>query len=273
MGIKNFITNVFFSSICVCCSENLPITQQEALCESCKKAFVPLDNPKIERPPLEAIVSCCKYSGAARVIVHKFKYKNRKDIGRFFAYKMANELIKYNLTPTVITYVPTRKNERGRFNQSKYLAKHIANYLNIPCICFLVKNRKTKSQTVCKTYLHRRQNVKGAFTLSDKQMSPINEKILIADDVFTTGATMSECANVLLESGAQCVYGVTFARTLIGAKESEINFEFSHEPQAITYHDIPYNPNLLLKKAQHIKKRKERKKRIDSILHPRKDNK
>ena len=95
---------------------------------------------------------------------------------------------------------PTRKRERG-FNQSGEIARHFSRIVGIPVAQhWLLRTRPTKVQAGL-TRRERRHNVSGAFAMS-KQADVDGKTVLVIDDVFTTGATLNECARILRQSGA-----------------------------------------------------------------------
>ena len=96
-----------------------------------------------------------------------------------------------------ITYVPMhRKDKRSRgFNQSQLLAKELSKLMNIGCFQTLIKVRQTDPQHILEGK-KRLTNLKGAFKIVDKSLIK-GRKILIIDDVVTTGSTLSECSKTL----------------------------------------------------------------------------
>lgn len=112
----------------------------------------------------------------------------------------------------VITWVPIhgrRKWKRG-YDQSELLAQRIGNKLGMPCVKLLKKVRHTKAQSGLNGESERRANVLGAYALlPDVQVE--GKRILLVDDVVTTGATLSECARILRMAGAVQVFCVTLA--------------------------------------------------------------
>ena len=102
-----------------------------------------------------------------------------------------------------------RQNWRG-FNQSALLAKLIAQQTGLQFADALIRTKHTKPQMSLKS-AERHLNIRGIFSL--KQGSEIkNKKILLIDDVWTTGSTLKECAAVLKRNGAKSVWGITIAR-------------------------------------------------------------
>jgi len=112
----------------------------------------------------------------------------------------------------VVTAVPlhfTRLLGRG-FNQSELVGKGLADRLNLVYADnILYRSRKTDSQ-VEKSKSERRENVLNAFKIFDRKLVK-NKKILLVDDVITTGATVKECAKVLKRAGAKEVWALTLA--------------------------------------------------------------
>ncbi len=97
------------------------------------------------------------------------------------------------------------------FNQAEEIAKFLSLTLKIPLISdVLLKIKETQSQTEL-TAEDRSKNVKGVFVCRNENLIK-NKKILLVDDVFTTGATMQECSRVLKQAGAKEIWGITAAR-------------------------------------------------------------
>jgi len=124
----------------------------------------------------------------------------------------------------VLVPVPLHKKKlksRG-FNQSEEIAKHLAKAWDIPLLSdVLIKSRKTISQTILDKE-QREDNIHGAFSLREshpftRQRKGGDEiiqgkKVLLVDDIYTTGATMNECASALKRAGAKEVWGIAVAR-------------------------------------------------------------
>jgi len=118
------------------------------------------------------------------------------------------DLSSFTLIP--IPLYKKRLKWRG-FNQSEEIAKGLASYLKIPLIndC-LIKTRETLPQ-IDLSGEERKKNIKNVFLIKNRELIQ-NKKILLVDDVYTTGSTMEECAAKLLESGANEVVGIVVAR-------------------------------------------------------------
>src|SRR4030095_16822756 len=104
---------------------------------------------------------------------------------------------------------PARLRERG-FNQAELLGTILARKINVPLGCALERIRYTTTQTAFDR-TERMENLRGAFRLRRK-IDVRGLRVLLVDDILTTGSTLSECARVLREAGAQSIYAVTAAR-------------------------------------------------------------
>jgi ComF family protein len=122
---------------------------------------------------------------------------------------------------SAITVVPvplhTRKQAQRGFNQAEMIARGALKQLSRPkrfdlCTGVLLRRRETGSQ-IGLTRHQRRENMRGAFAVSDPTRI-LNRDIILIDDVYTTGTTASECARVLRRAGAARVWVATVARTL-----------------------------------------------------------
>lgn len=197
---------------CVICGERLSITER-AVCSSCylhlprtTYQFTPYDNPMTQLfwglAPISRATALFFYEPHAEAaqLVYDLKYANRPDIGEDIGRMMAEEMqmADYFTGVDVIIPVPLsskRKRQRG-YNQSEMIARGICEMTHIPIITHALK-RKHFHQSQTSLMRHQRQeNVAEMFELRDAK--DLNDKhILLVDDVCTTGATLTACANVL----------------------------------------------------------------------------
>jgi len=172
----------------------------------------------------EFAVAACRAQGAVRELVHQFKYDRRLQLRGALAALMLRTLEEprlagENLADWLLVPVPLhRSRELDReFNQSWELCQRLAQWTGIPAANVLARIRETDTQASLDRD-ERLRNLRGAFAL--RQPRPWQAKtalqgrrILLVDDVFTTGATTSECARVLRrEGGAEKVVVITAAR-------------------------------------------------------------
>lgn len=174
----------------------------------------------MEKTHLDGVIVVAEYSKFIEDYIGDIKYEF------YFAMipeiaSIANEYLKRNnmykhvLRHSMITYVPlhaSRKRWRG-FNQAEKFAIEIANYWDVPVRKLLHRGRKTHSQ-VGLGRAQRLRNLRDAFSLADNTELHIGnyKKVVIVDDVMTSGATLEECARVLKVAGCEAVYGLVFAR-------------------------------------------------------------
>lgn len=150
------------------------------------------------------------YEGETRKIIYSLKFGKKKYLAQTLGALMADEFLKDNMEADIIVYVPmTEAEEKKRgFNQSELLAEEVGKRLNIAVLPALVKIKETKAQKELGGK-ERAQNLEGAFACVFEQVN--NRKILLIDDIFTTGATANECAKVLLKAKAREVNVLTAA--------------------------------------------------------------
>lgn len=155
-------------------------------------------------------------SGTTRELIHQLKYGRQQRLaallGGWVADLIETDARLAEFEPDALIPVPlhgTRRRER-EFNQSELIARAAAKRLGIPARDMLRRRRHTDTQTRFDRR-HRMQNLRDAFILS-KNAPVENLRFILVDDVLTTGATIDECARVLLEAGASAVCAVTVAR-------------------------------------------------------------
>ncbi len=210
---------------CVCssCKENLTLLKPGALCKTCL-APLPSGAELCGRclsngPAYDRLIACVSYQGNLRNSLHRYKFGGRSDLHTSFALMMCSQLLSFGCTDfDAVVPVPLSKErlrERG-FNQSELLAKDIAKRFHVPCVSnALNKCRNTKRQSE----LHENQrsaNVRGAFTLSNPD-AVRGRKILLVDDIFTTGATTREAAKTL-SAVSKSVTACVVAKTDLGLR-------------------------------------------------------
>ena len=153
-----------------------------------------------------------KYTTPYKGLVHNFKYQNKKKIARVLGLALSN-LITSDPILSRADYIipiplhPARLRERG-YNQSSLLAQEAAFSSGITLKDCLIRKKNTPSQTQL-DYKARAKNIRGAYRLKNSlDFSLKDKKVVLVDDVITTGATLTEAAKVLIENDVSEVYGV-----------------------------------------------------------------
>ena len=202
-----------FNEDCIICKGS--ITDGSWLCSSCenkikycKESFELTKNHK-----KYSYYCLAYYSKSISELVLRLKYKSDFVCANVLGEKMAELIIKNNLIIDFITFVPATKRslkKRG-YNQSKLLARAISDVLKIKMISTLDKIKETKDQIGLNEEM-RWKNISGSYKL--KSLIKIkNKKILLVDDVMTTGATTVCCVEELIKGEANCVIILTAAKS------------------------------------------------------------
>ncbi len=225
----NQCLDLFFPPRCVHCN-----TPNSWLCERCFKEIDFISKNVCiycGTPTLTADSSACKqckdhplqYIDAIRVAayfkdnpiqstIHVFKYKNRKVMASVLGEILAKSYQYYNLKADVIVPVPLHpaKFKKRGYNQSELLAKHLCDLVNVPLNrTSLQRIRETKTQMELGSH-ERRQNVANAFVCMNEAL--LNKKVLVIDDVCTSGSTLDFCAAALKAGQVASVWGLTLAK-------------------------------------------------------------
>ena len=188
---------------CVLCSVEKGV--QEGLCKRCGQKLGTLRHGQTQAKGYTAYCAY-DYKDEARSLVRNFKFHDGRYLASFMARQMAQGLEgQYSC----ITYVPLhekRRKHRG-YDQAQLLAKEVSKITGVPFREALVRTRNTKTQTKLDA-MQRQNNMSGAFEATER----VTGRVVLVDDVLTTGATAAECAKMLLENGAEEVQIIAFAR-------------------------------------------------------------
>jgi ComF family protein len=217
----SFIPNAGKLHICPACRENLPLVTSP-LCTLCGIPFSGAGGDHrcgtcLSHPPhFDSAGARFLYEGPLRDLIHSFKYNRLVHLRRPLALLALEGISAFgpDWEPHVIVPVPlhrSRLRQRG-FNQAILLGRVLSRRLSLPLLPdALVRTRRTEPQIELSA-AERRLNVKGAFSVSKPGLIA-GKRVLLLDDVMTTGSTMDECARELKKAGAIAVFAVTIART------------------------------------------------------------
>ncbi|MCD7947133.1 MAG: ComF family protein [Oscillospiraceae bacterium] len=215
-SVWNRVLDFVFPPKCVFCGKIVEGGGYR-VCPSCEKELPFLPGAAAEREGefFTLCVSPLSYQGAVRKSVHRYKFSGKDGYATTYGKLMA-DCVRAHLAGEYdrITWVPLsseRKRERG-YDQAMLLAMAVALDLGDVAVESLRKARHTGAQSGLADAAARRANVLGAYELTDPALVE-GRRFLLIDDVLTTGATISECARVLLTGGATQVVGATLAMT------------------------------------------------------------
>jgi ComF family protein len=161
------------------------------------------------------MLSWAQYEGSVRNSIHSLKYRNNIALGYFFAMKLLPMIIETSWPIDLVLPVPLSKSHyknRG-YNQAALISRPLARSLNVQHDTkALQRIRETSTQTKLSAD-QRFLNVEGAFSANPAKLK--DKKVLLVDDVITTGATMINCTKALLTSGASKVFCISVARVFV----------------------------------------------------------
>lgn len=207
MKLYHFLIELLFPPKCVLCGTLLKAGETD-LCKPCRSDMPEYPGCKNKPQFLDSFAAVWYYEGNVRRSILRFKFRNARSYagayGRILAMKLLNE---YPEGFDVLTWVPVsrlRKLRRG-YDQVELLAQSVGRELGISPVSTLRKIRNNRPQSRLKDPAARRANVLGAYRSVDGA-SVQGKRVLLLDDVLTTGATAGECARVLRCAGAKEVH-------------------------------------------------------------------
>jgi len=203
-------------------------------CENCIDAIRPLEKqicPVCEKPAitgkahskcqtrysLDGLTSIFSYEGAIKNAVTKLKYKFVTDLAEELVTLSVKHLPSYFIHHTSYILIPiplhSRRQRWRGFNQAELLGKMLAEKFGWQVRTdILLRHKHTKPQTDLKGK-ERKVNIRGAFKInSNCKLSILNSKLILFDDVWTTGSTLRECGKVLKRIGVKEAWGLTLTR-------------------------------------------------------------
>ncbi len=160
------------------------------------------------------------FEDSMRELIHRFKYQGRSRLGRRLIQQCRGRIERIDDTFDMVLPVPLsplRLRIRG-FNQSTLLAREVAGILDLPLVVDLLVRKRGGRRQVGLRGAARRRNVRGRFAASKPERIR-NRKVLLVDDVVTTGATADECARLLRRSGAKEVSLLALAGAFSASRE------------------------------------------------------
>ena len=213
MKILRIKADLLFPPKCILCGKVLEKEELD-LCKQCR-----CDNPvythrKSKPQFLDSFTAVWYYEGNVRRSLLRYKFYNCRSFAHGYGRILAMKLLRENPEGfDCITWVPVsflRKLTRG-YDQVELLANAVGRELGMEPVPLIRKVRHNRPQSGISGEAERRANVLGAYRVKDPAAVK-GKRILLMDDVITTGATAGECARVLLTAGAKCVSCAAVAR-------------------------------------------------------------
>lgn len=214
---------------CPVCTQILP-SKGGLICDKCRAKLIYVKNPRctkcgkpLDNPGKEYCGDCAKkkhYYNSGRVVwvytkemrqsIYRFKYNNKREYADFYTEEILQLYGSWirNLGVEAIIPIPlhNRKYRVRGFNQAQVLAEGIGRKMNIPVLTEVVGRSKSTTAQKNLNNKERQENTKNAFKIIDNEVK-LN-KILLVDDIYTTGSTMDAVAKILQENGVKEIFFV-----------------------------------------------------------------
>ena len=212
--IYRYLIDWLYPNICPCCNKH--IAHDADFCESCKSSITRYTGSSAVSYT-DGFAAFCVYDDFIRPAVLEFK---KNDCGNtYYAFACGiDTAVKESvfcgdfdiIVPIPIT--DAKMSERG-YNQTELIARELRFLMDIPYNKVLIKVKDTSEQKSLKGAAERKANTEDVFAVSSKAGDIKGKRILLIDDVCTTGSTLASAAKVLKEAGAGKVYAASFAKT------------------------------------------------------------
>lgn len=205
------LLELLYPSRCAFCRKLVP--DGRMLCPDCEKhlPFAPEEDQIQQFTHLALCASPLYYTGDVRRSLQRYKFHGAAAYCGIYGELMSACLDRHGIRADCVTWVPLsrRRLRRRGYDQAKLLAEEVARRQGLDCRRLLVKQRHNPAQSGAGGPEARRANVRGVYRAAGEAAGL---RILLVDDIVTTGATLSEAAGVLMAAGAAEVTGLTLAR-------------------------------------------------------------
>jgi len=197
--------------ICLFCRENNS-NGKEFICKECKGNLDFVNKEvSIDSPYIKFVYFSLLYNRFVREMMKEYKFNGKNYLYKPFAEMMVKTIYEKGIDKNIdlIAYIPTHRRKKALrgYNQAELLARHISETLNIPLLKDnLIKIKWTNDQSHLDK-IGRLKNLEDSFCIKEPN-EIYNKKILLIDDVITTGTTMIECSKVLINNKAKKVIGL-----------------------------------------------------------------
>lgn len=207
MKLLNWLWNVLFPPKCLLCRRILADNELD-LCHKCRIDGPECTNPQKKFPFIDSWTAVWYYEDTARRSLLRYKFRGKRSYAQGYGRLLAMKLQQaYPEGFDILTWVPVsplRKWKRG-YDQVELLACSVGRELKLSPMHLVQKIRHNRPQSGIVGNARRRANVLGVYRVENPEILQ-GKKILLLDDIITTGATAGECARVLLTAGAKEVH-------------------------------------------------------------------
>ncbi|MGN0981470.1 MAG: ComF family protein [Candidatus Limivicinus sp.] len=216
MKAFDWLLDLIYPPRCAFC-RRLLTGRERGVCRFCrpKLPYVPADGQVQHFRNVSKCISPLYYYGTVQESLHRYKFLGAAAYADIYGEFIVKCIDENQISCDSITWVPlSRRRLRKRgYDQAELLAKEIGKRLGLQPVRLLKKQRHTKPQSRTGSAEKRRANIAGAYVCPHPEQAA-GKRILLVDDIVTTGATLSEAAGVLRKAGAGEVLAATVARSL-----------------------------------------------------------
>lgn len=211
MKLIHSITSLLFPPKCVLCGKLL-VKEETDLCHTCRCDTQEFPKQHIKLPYLAQWTALWYYEGNVRKSILRFKFRGARSHAQIYGRLLAMKLLTEDISFDILSWVPISKLRKWRrgYDQVQLIAEAAGKELGVDAQRTLIKRRNNRPQSRLGNASQRRANVMGVYTVADPD-AVRGKRILLLDDIMTTGATAGECARVLLTAGATDVVCATVA--------------------------------------------------------------
>ena len=207
----NGLLDLLYPPKCALCTKLLSRNESD-LCRDCRLDTERVLFPLVKGKSFECCHSVFYYKKDVAAAIKRLKFSGKRHLGQVFGRLLAMKLLGAGVTADVITWAPVsakRKRKRG-YDQGEEIAISVGKELGIPVVGLLKKTRHTSAQAQISDHDARKTNVTNAYIAVELQQIK-GKRILLIDDVITSGATLTECSKTLKKAGAKSIICGTFA--------------------------------------------------------------
>ncbi|MDD5491382.1 MAG: ComF family protein [bacterium] len=232
--IINYVINVVFPLKCEVCQRQLPLKAQARICPGCLGRILIIGDHYCLKcgKSMQVDTSFCAdchdhdalyydtiraagiYQGILREAIQAFKYNRRSCLGTELGELMFKSYQRYFSQFTIDTMIPIplhkKQSHKRQYNQSEILAVNLGKAAGIPVFPKTLSRIKETRPQYALNKRERADNIRNAFQIRKGANLP-GAKVLVIDDICTTGSTINECARVLKQAGATEVHGLVLA--------------------------------------------------------------
>lgn len=213
MKLFDYVLELLYPPRCMLCRKILCDNEKD-ICHKCADAMPCILNfePRRDIDNIRLCVAPFVYKDELRKSLHRYKFAGAASYSRIYAEFIAKSIDENAISCDIISWVPVSKRrlrERG-YDQSELIARALADELGVPCVELLRKVKENKRQSSLSSKEERKRNVAGAYRCIAKE-ELIGKRILLVDDIITSGETISEAAKMLRRSGCTEIYAAAAA--------------------------------------------------------------